>query len=203
MHEAIVDSLTLKQVNLSTRWPSESPVYLLPTTTIQAHKIPVLSSITRGGGKLGDLDRLPLELQQHMMRELDCWSLVNLLKTCSRGLEVVQSLKEYCILLQDAGLALAAKDSARQLSRYSVQQLYTLVQDTDCTHCEEEVAPFLDLTVCQRLCYGCFWPIRGNLLGGNYAVFVKRQTFSRERTAAFPSKKHQRRMKRRLQLQAG
>lgn len=103
---------------------------------------------------MGSLERLPLELVHMIFAELDLLTLSAMAKTCSRGLAVVQSLREYRELMRHAPSVLAALGSTRLIAYHSLRTLHQALHSTACWSCTC-FSPFLHLPTGLRCCYRC------------------------------------------------
>ena len=126
---------------------------------IKVDKSPMPSSIKRAPGisaSLGRLDTLPLEILHCIFAALDFQSLSRVSKTCLRGIEVVESLREYRDMIRHAPRAIAALGRTRQVCYHAASTLHNTLLSKECASCGRFGA-FLFLPTCKRCCYDCLW----------------------------------------------
>ncbi|EKD20705.1 hypothetical protein MBM_01387 [Drepanopeziza brunnea f. sp. 'multigermtubi' MB_m1] len=113
-------------------------------------------SITkRSTASRGRLARLPLEILNKILFELDVESLgsIRLLNTWFK--DVVDSLPAYRALAIYATHALRALTVTNMLSQHSVGHLYDTLTKSRCTTCSMSLGPFLFIPTGRRYCYCC------------------------------------------------
>jgi hypothetical protein len=81
---------------------------------------------------VGNMDVLPLEILQMIMRELDLRSLTRLKRVSKRGWEIVSSLPEFDNLLRYGYLAMVALGRTNLILWHSVSTIYKTMRSQKC-----------------------------------------------------------------------
>ena len=133
---------------------------------IKIQEAAVPSSVEResnSSASLGNLDDLPLELLHSIFAVLDFQTLSHISRTCSRGVEVVESMPQYRDLRRHTPRAMAALGLTRLIRHHSAAALHAALLSAHCASCGE-YGPFLFLPTCERCCFEC--------LGKNQSLWV-------------------------------
>ena len=103
---------------------------------------------------LGDLDRLPLELQSDILVRLDLQTLTDFRRVNRKAMDNVDALPEYKAILLHNKNSLRAILSV-ELGRFiTCNELYITLQTKICERCGES-AEFIYLLTCRRVCATC------------------------------------------------
>jgi hypothetical protein len=146
------------------------PAYILEGESmikIQAKPVQHVPLANLETSSIGNLDVLPLEILQMMMRELDFRSLMRLSHVSKRGWEIVDSLPEAKSIMKHAYPAMVALSQTTLIKWHSISTIYGTMRSPECTSCGD-FGPFLFLPTCQRCCFHClednqsFWVISVN-----------------------------------------
>lgn len=103
---------------------------------------------------LGYLDKLPFELLDMVIDQVDILSLIQVGYTCRRGQELVASIPSYAKLLKHCPHTLAALSKMRLLELYTCKRVEKALQSEECCCCGNFGA-FLFLLSCERCCFQC------------------------------------------------
>ena len=108
---------------------------------------------------LGDLDKLPVELQSIVLVHLDLRTLTDFRRVNRQAMEVVDTLPEYRSILQHSPVSLRAIFSVDLGKSITCQQLHDTLRAADCHGCRQP-ADFIYLLKCCRICLKCLcWRI--------------------------------------------
>lgn len=98
------------------------------------------------------LDRLPLDLLQPLLTQLDLCTLTDLRRINQRGRDVVDSIPEYRIIITHAPDALRALLSVKAARYVTCESLYVKLCMSQCEH-YEKFGGYLYLLTCKHLYY--------------------------------------------------
>ena len=119
----------------------------VPATRLVALRVTATST-------MGALDKIPAEILQMMLQNLDLRSLSRLSQTCTSGQNIVLSLRAYQELLQYVPAAMSALSGTRCISYFSLTQVHEAMCSEKCVSCGIFGA-FLSFLTCERCCYEC------------------------------------------------
>ena len=114
----------------------------------------------RASHGLGDWDKLPTELQDVVLVQLDLQTLVDFRRVNRRAIEVVDTLPEYQSIFQHSPATLRAILSTELGSFITCQKLYNTLRAAKCECCRKP-ADFIYLLTCCRVCLRCLcWRVK-------------------------------------------
>ena len=103
---------------------------------------------------LGVFDRLPLELQQAILNQVDLQALVDFRRVNKRALQVIDSIPEYRNIITDSPDSLRAMLSTETATQASCVELWTELTRTTCIGCSDFTS-LIYLPMCARICFIC------------------------------------------------
>jgi hypothetical protein len=104
---------------------------------------------------LGDLDKLPLEVQSNILVHLDLQTLVNFRRVNRQAREVVDALPEYQKILHFSPTSLLRSIFTIQLEAFiTCQALVTTLNTQKCEDCGDP-SEYIHLLTCRRVCCHC------------------------------------------------
>ncbi|KAL2808763.1 hypothetical protein BJX63DRAFT_424355 [Aspergillus granulosus] len=104
---------------------------------------------------LGGVDKLPQEILEMVLEQLDLQSLTKFRRVNRRAMQAVDSIRTYQHTVTRFPTALRAILSIRTGASYSCQDLYRELQTAKCRTCGR-FGGFLYLLTCRRVCAVCF-----------------------------------------------
>ncbi|RBR08434.1 uncharacterized protein FIESC28_10234 [Fusarium coffeatum] len=103
---------------------------------------------------LGDLDRLPQELIQIALEELDIVSYVKFRGVNQRARNLASSSRDYTVVVNHGLEGLKALLRVQTAHRFTLSHLYQALINPKCRYCRK-FGPFLSLFTCKRACFTC------------------------------------------------
>lgn len=108
--------------------------------------------------QFGRLSRLPLEIVQNIVLELDMESVLAFRQTSVSAAQAVSSVREYRLVVAYALDALCAMLRTHVANRITLRQFYRLLCERTCTFCTL-YANFIYLPTTSRCCFNCMGAI--------------------------------------------
>jgi hypothetical protein len=103
---------------------------------------------------LGDLDRLPLEVQSNILVHLDLQTLVNFRRVSRQASDVVDALPEYQKVLQLSPTLLRSIFTNQLEEFITCQALVATLNTQKCENCGNP-SKYIHLLTCRRVCCHC------------------------------------------------
>lgn len=103
---------------------------------------------------VGRLDKLPAELMQYILEQLDFRALSNLSQASLRGHEIVHANSSYEKVMRHAPEALVALSRTKLITYHSAALIRKALFSSECISCRE-FGSYLFLPTCQRCCWQC------------------------------------------------
>ena len=119
----------------------------------------------------GNLDKLPAELMQYILEQLDFRALSYLSQASLRGHEIVHANSSYENTMRYAQETLVALSRTKLITYHSVALIRRALFSSECVSCREFGA-YLFLPTCQRCCWQC--------LDYNPSLWVTKPTIAAE-----------------------
>lgn len=122
---------------------------------IDVSELPERTTIHRdGSSSLGILDTLSNEVLGKIFEGLDFQSLSRVAQVSIRGKGFVESMPQYCHLMEHASDALAALSRTKLITEFSAALLYQTLRSEACCSCGQ-YGRLLHLPTCSRCCWFC------------------------------------------------
>lgn len=104
---------------------------------------------------LGSFERLPLEIMNMVLVELDLRTLTDFRRVNQRAMQVVDSIPQYKVIAKHALVTLRGIISIGSGTFISCQDLYDKLSTAQCDSCGD-FGGYLYLITCRRVCFLCF-----------------------------------------------
>ncbi|RFN44613.1 hypothetical protein FIE12Z_11157 [Fusarium flagelliforme] len=103
---------------------------------------------------LGDLDRLPQELIQMTLEELDIVSYLKFRGVNHRARNLATAGRDYTVVVKHGLAGLKALLRVQTAQRFTLSHLYQALINPKCKYCRK-FGPYLSLFTCKRACFTC------------------------------------------------
>lgn len=110
---------------------------------------------TTADKSLGHLERLPLELINMVLMQLDIRSLTDFRRVNRRAMQTIDNIPQYGKIVTHAPISLQGTLSIGSGRYFSCQDLYKALCTANCETCGK-TGGYLYLITCRRVCFQCF-----------------------------------------------